>query len=121
MAINRKNINKLKAQFFRCRANRSEQINAAVEILGELINNSNYNYIHNQLSKVGIKTIKLSPKEARNTSLPKEVFRAVKNTSLLSLSPPRKHDEILKFQELIHLWNKINKISGKILEEAKMT
>ena len=124
MAKNRKNIEKIKAQFLRCKADRDEQIEAIAELLEEMLKNEkNYNKIYNKLAKKGILALKLNPKIAQkcyNSGSIRAALSAIKNTALLFYFLPREYEKIMDFHRLSELWENLNRISQKLLE-GKMT
>jgi hypothetical protein len=117
----RKNIEKLKAQFFRCKASQEEQIDAAIEILGDLLTGSNYNKIYNKLGQIGILTLKLNPKISKKCYKPvRQALSTVRNLAMLYFFLPREYEKIMDFHRLSELWQNLNRISQKLLE-GKMT
>jgi hypothetical protein len=116
----RKNIEKLKKQFLRCRATKDEQIDAVVELLSEMFQREkHYNRIYNKLDRIGVLALKIDPKISKKcyTSHIRAALSAIKNTALLFFYLPRDCEKIIQFYKLTDLWENLHKISQNLLAE----
>ena len=123
----RKNIEKIKAQFYRCRATKEEQIDAVLELLGELLQQEkHYKQIHNKLAQIGILSLKIKPtiaKEWKSNKFLLFLLSNIKNFIILFQKQKRQHmglaEKDLKLFKIMNHWEQITILTQKYMEESE--